>query len=168
MIFSQKTARSVFAAVGLVCAGLLGAAYFAQYGPSQLQPCPLCILQRYVFLTIAAVALVAAVIGPARLGSLVVASLLGLLGATGAGLALWHVSKGASMTSCDTDPVGLFVYGLPMRSWWPEFLAAYGGCADKIPPVLGISIPVWSLLWFTAIFIVCELTFVQLLRSARR
>ena len=167
MVVSSKAARWVFAAVGIACVGLLTAAYYAQYGPSQLQPCPLCILQRYVYMAIALLALGAAVAGPARVGTMVVASALGLLAATGAALAIWHVSKGASMTTCDTDPIGLFVYGLPMRNWWPEFLAAYGGCADKIPPVFGVSIPMWSLIWFAALFMVCAFTFVKLLKSAR-
>lgn len=167
MLVSPKSTRWIFAAVGIACVGLLTAAYYAQYGPSQLQPCPLCILQRYVYIAIALLALGGAAAGPARMGGMVVASVLGLLAAMGAALSVWQVSKGASMTSCDTDTVGLFVYGLPMRSWWPEFLAAYGGCADKIPPVLGVSIPMWSLIWFAAIFMVCEITFVKLLKSAR-
>ncbi len=98
---------------------------------------------------------------------MVVAGVLGVFAALGAGLAIWQVSKGDTMASCLTDPVGEFVYGLPMRGWWPEFLAAYGGCADKYPPIFGLSVPLWSLICFLALLTTCEFMLVKLLRSAR-
>lgn len=164
---SEKTSRWIFAGIGLICVTVLSVAYFLQYGPGEQQPCPLCILQRYVYLAIAAVALSAAIVGPNRLGTMITAGLLGLLSAAGAGLAIWQVSKGDSMTSCLSDPVGIFVYNLPMRGWWPEFLAAYGGCADKYPPLFGISVPVWSLICFASMLTVCEFMLVKQLRGAR-
>ena len=163
-----SSARWVFAAIGVSCVALLGGAYFMQYGPGQLQPCPLCILQRYVYMVIGAVALAAAAIGPNRLFAMVVAVALDVLATIGAGLALWQVTKGDTMTSCDTDLVGQIVYALPMRAWWPEFLAAYGGCADKVPPIFGVSVPVWSLFWFAGFAAICGLVFIKLRRSAHQ
>ena len=72
------------------------------------------------------------------------------------------------MTSCDTDLVGQIVYALPMRAWWPEFLAAYGGCADKVPPIFGISVPVWSMFWFVGFAAIGGLVFIKLRRSAHQ
>ena len=72
------------------------------------------------------------------------------------------------MASCLTDPVGEFVYGLPMRNWWPEFLAAYGGCADKFPPIIGLSVPLWSLIFFTGLSMVGAWMTVKLLRSNKQ
>ena len=163
---SETSTRTIFALISAVCVALLVAAYYLQYSQGQ-QPCPLCILQRYVYLAIAVVALFAATVGPARVGAMVVAGVLGLFAAVGAGLAIWQVSKGDTMASCLTDPVGEFVYGLPMRGWWPEFLAAYGGCADKYPPIFGVSVPLWSLICFLALLTICEFVLVKLLRSAR-
>ena len=139
-----------------------------QYGPGQMQPCPLCILQRYVYMAIAVVALPAAAIGPNRLLAMLVAVVLNVLATLGAGLALWQVTKGDTMTSCDTDLVGQIVYALPMRAWWPEFLAAYGGCADKVPPIFGISVPLWSMFWFAGFAAICGLAFIKLRRSAHQ
>lgn len=158
------SARWIFAVVGVSCVALLGFAYYMQYGPGH-QPCPLCILQRYVYMAIAAASLAAAAFGPKRLAAMITAGLLGLFAAIGAALAIWQVTKGDTMTSCNTDLVGQIVYALPMRAWWPEFLAAYGGCADKYPPIFGVSIPVWSLIWFVGFFAVCATVFVKL-RSA--
>ena len=159
---SEVSIRWIFAGVGATCFALLGAAYFLQYGPGQQQPCPLCIMQRYVYMAIALVALAAAAIGPGRIGAMAVAMVLDLFATAGVVLAGWQVAKGDSMTSCLTDPVGEFVYALPMRTWWPEFLAAFGGCADKYPPIFGISVPVWSLVCFAGIAVVCTLVLVSL------
>ena len=163
---SQTSTRTIFALISAICVALLGAAYYLQYSHGQ-QPCPLCILQRYVYLGLAVVALFAATVGPARVGAMAVAGVLGLFAALGAGLAIWQITKGDTMASCLTDPVGEFVYGLPMRGWWPEFLAAYGGCADKYPPIFGVSLPLWSLIGFLALLTTSEFVMVKLLRSAR-
>ncbi len=167
-MLSQTCARWIFVTAGAVCVALLTAAYYLQYGPGQQQPCPLCILQRYVYLAIAVVTLGAAAVGPKRLGALLAAGLLMAFAASGAALAIWQVSKGDSMASCLTDPVGEFVYGLPMRNWWPEFLAAYGGCADKFPPIIGLSVPLWSLIFFTGLSMVGAWMTVKLLRSNKQ
>ena len=167
-MFPEPSTRWIFAAVGTISVALLGTAYFLQYGPGQQQPCPLCILQRYVYLAIAVLALAAAAVGPKRTGAMLTAGVLGSFAATGAALALWQVSKGESMVSCLSDPVGEFVYGLPMRRWWPEFLAAYGGCADKHPPILGLSAPVWSLIWFSGFVAVCLYVLMKLRNAARQ
>ena len=163
---SQTSTRTIFALISAICVALLGAAYYLQYSHGQ-QPCPLCILQRYVYLAIAVVALLSAVVGPARVGAMVVAGLLGAFAAVGAALAIWQITKGDSMASCLTDPVGEFVYALPMRGWWPEFLAAYGGCADKYPPIFGLSVPMWSLICFLALLTTSEFLLVKLLRRVR-
>lgn len=166
-MLSETSVRWIFAAVGAICVALLCTAYFLQYGPGQQQPCPLCILQRYVYLAIAVVAFGGAAVGPKRSGEILIAGVLGVFAATGAALALWQVTKSDSMASCLSDPVGEFVYGLPMRKWWPEFLAAYGGCADKHPPILGLSAPMWSLIWFTGFVAIFVYIVVKLSKGAR-
>ena len=158
-------ARWIFAAASVSCIALLGFAYYMQYGLGH-QPCPLCILQRYVYMTIAAVSLAGVVYGPKRFGAMITAAVLGVFAATGAALALWQVTKGDTMTTCNTDMVGQIVYSLPMRAWWPEFLAAYGGCADQYPPILGLSIPLWSLIWFVGFLAIFEYLVLKLRSTA--
>ncbi len=156
--------RALFGLIGIICVALLAYAWFLQYGPDRQQPCPLCILQRYVFMTLAAVCLAAAAHGPGRIGLLIYAILADTLSSMGLGFAVWQLSKGSSMTSCLADPIGDFANGLPSANWWPEFLFATGGCADKYPPVLGITVPVWALIWF-ALFM---LTFASVIISQLR
>ena len=151
--------RLVLAAIALFCFALLVYAYFLQHGPERQQPCPLCVLQRYVYFILGVVALIGAV-WPRR--SLMVSA--ALIATCGGGLALWQVMKGAEMTGCLRDPVGIFVNGLPMADWWPEYLFANGGCADKFY-TLGLPVPVWSLLSFSALF--CVLAWMAL-RTIKR
>ena len=144
----QRSPRVIFALIALVCIGLLTTAWYLQYGPDRQQPCPLCVLQRYTYMALAIVCLLAAAHGPRRTGMLIYSGIADLFATGGTGLALWQVTKGASMTSCLTDPIGDFVNGLPSANWWPEFLFANGGCADQYPPILGLHVPQWSLVWF--------------------
>ena len=48
--------------------------------------------------------------------AMVTAVVLDAFAAIGAALAVWQVTKGDTMTSCDTDLVGQIVYALPMRA----------------------------------------------------
>jgi protein dithiol:quinone oxidoreductase len=144
------TPRLVFAIIGIVCVGMLVTGWYMQYGPGRQQPCPLCILQRYAFVALAFVCLLAAVHGPQRMGTLVYAAIADLIASAGIGLAVWQVTKGPSMTSCLADPIGEFVNGLPFANWWPEYFFANGGCADKYPPIFGLHAPQWALVSFAA------------------
>ncbi len=140
--------RSLLAAVALSCIALLGYAYFLQYGSERQQPCPLCVLQRYAYFVIGVIAAIGAM-WPRR-GIIFVGVMVSLIGTS---LALWQVLKGADMTSCQRDPIGIFVNGLPMADWWPAYLFASGGCADRYV-TLGLPVPLWSLICFIALLAV--------------
>lgn len=144
---STLSLRSFLAATAAFCVGLLLYAAYLQHGPQFQQPCPLCVLQRYVYIAIALIAAVGAWrnhYGYA-VGVAVVAG-------DGALLAGWQVVKGSSMTACQADPIGQFVNGLPTADWFPQYFFANGGCADRYD-ALGLPVPVWSLLCFAGIAI---------------
>jgi disulfide bond formation protein DsbB len=159
------TPRIILAAIAVACIGILATAWYLQYGAGKQQPCPLCILQRYAFITLAMVCTLAVIHGPQRTGMIVYAVFADLLATTGVGLSLWQVSRGASMTSCLADPIGEFVNALPMANWWPEYFFASGGCADVYPPIFGLYTPQWSLVWF---LILTAITTAALYVSLRR
>src|SRR5258705_5856857 len=83
------TSRVVFAAIFAVCAGLLGCAYYLQEYKG-LDPCPMCILQRYAFFAIAFVALVGAIHGPRQIALKVYSALVALFAVAGGGVAIRH------------------------------------------------------------------------------
>ena len=160
--------RALFGLIGVICIALLAYAWFLQYGPDKQQPCPLCILQRYIFMALATVCLLAAAHDPDRPGLLAYAMVSDALASIGLGFAIWQLSRGGSMTSCLADPIGDFANGLPSANWWPEFLFATGGCADKYPPVLGLPVPVWAMIWFAAFTLAFASIVISQLQTLRR
>ena len=111
-----------------------------------LQPCTLCIIQRYAFIWVGLWALIALLL-PYRAGRLV-AALVGGLGALGgmvvAGRNLWVMAHPDIL--CGRDPVEIFLNQLPTAQWWPKVFMALGLCSDPIPPLFGLALPAWSLL----------------------
>lgn len=134
----------------LACAGLLGFAYYLQYYEYQ-DPCPLCILQRIVFMGLAAIFLVAAVHGPGRAGSIVYGGLLVAAASIGAAIAARHVW----LQSLPKDRIpecgpGLeyMLKKLPLSQALDKILSGSGECAEVGWTFLGLSIAGWSLAWF--------------------
>jgi protein dithiol:quinone oxidoreductase len=168
--FDKIPVRSILFGVSAFCFALLAYAWMLQYGPEKQQPCPLCILQRYVYIVVGVVALVGAL--HVRAGSIpsirigyVVASWVAAI--TGIALAAWHVLKGADMTSCRADPIGEFVNGLPMADWFPQYFFASGGCADKYT-AFGLPLPELSLAAFVLIETALTLALVASLLAIRK
>ena len=60
-----KNPRLAFLLIFLACAGLIGMGVYMQ-DQLGLEPCPMCILQRYAFWAIGITALVGAIHGPQR------------------------------------------------------------------------------------------------------
>lgn len=163
----NTTLRMLFFAVFILCFGLVASAYWFQHGPQQQQPCPLCILQRYLYLGIGLVALLAGLHGPDLVGRRIYAALIWLLALMGVGLTAWQLSKGDTMTSCLSDPIGEFVQRLPSAQWFEgKLFFATGGCADKYPPTFGLSLAVWSLICFAALSMIA--TFIVLRPATSR
>lgn len=148
--------RHILAAVAFFCFALLAYAWILQYGPEKQQPCPLCVLQRYAYILLGTVALAGAL--HRHVAYALSATVIAI---SGAGLALWQVLKGAEMLSCQRDPIGIFVNGLPTADWFPEYFFANGGCADKYV-TLGLPVPIWSLICFGVLILVCAFAATQL------
>ncbi|HZG21804.1 MAG TPA: disulfide bond formation protein B [Herbaspirillum sp.] len=142
----MKSSKPVFLLVALVCAALLGFAMYLQI-VEEMQPCPLCVIQRYMFVLVAAFSLIGACLpAAARRGS----AALGLLAALGgAGTAIWHLYvKAHPGVSCTTDPLETALNQLPTAKLLPQMFTADGFCSAPWPPVFGLQIPTWSLIWF--------------------
>lgn len=86
-----------------------------------------------------------------------------LIAAAGAAVAGRHVYVLYNPSvSCGLDPVEDFVNSLPPAQWFPQAFFADGACGAKLPPIFGLDIPEWSLLWL------CVLAVVAVLLSLRR
>ena len=135
----------------------MAAALFMQFGRG-LQPCTMCIIQRYAFV-IAGVCAFFAWALPLRLVrvALVGLGIVGTLIGIGAAIRnLWVMAHPEVL--CGRDPVELFLNGLPTAQWLPEVFVASGLCSAPIPPLLGLSLPAWSLIGLVVLTILLGLS----------
>lgn len=132
-----------FAALALLSLAAVAAALLSQH-VFDMQPCPWCVLQRLVFVAIAAVC----VIGLAWRGTAgrVTASLGVLaLAASGVASALWQHFVAAQSDSCKLTLADRIVSGLKLDSLLPDVFAVRASCADAAVDLLGVPYEFWSL-----------------------
>jgi disulfide bond formation protein DsbB len=146
----RPSPRLVFLAIFLACAGLIATALYMQEQMG-LDPCPLCILQRYAVIAIGVVALVAAIHGP-RAGAALKAygALLIVFALAGAGTSTrhsWLQHNPPKMTSCGAE-LDFLLSNFPLSQALPKIFAGTGDCAAVHWKFLGLSIPEWTLVWF--------------------
>jgi disulfide bond formation protein DsbB len=142
--------RALYLIVAAVCAALIGAAMYLQFH-DKLEPCPLCILQRYAFVLVGALALLAAVLPP-LLGR-IVASLGVLAALAGAGTGAWHVwlqTHPPAVSACGPS-LEYLVGNLPLGRALPRIFQGYADCTNVDWTFLHLSIPAWSLIWLLLI-----------------
>jgi disulfide bond formation protein DsbB len=142
----MKTSKPVLLVVAFISLGLLAYALYLQHMQNML-PCPLCIIQRYAFAAVAVICLLFALLPQAatRLG----ANLGALAALAGAAVAGWHLwVKAHPSVSCGIDPLETSLNKIPTAELLPFVFKADGLCTTEYAPILGLSIPQWSLLWF--------------------
>jgi len=147
------TPRLGYAIGFLVCVGLIGFALYLQHYQYQ-NPCPLCILQRMTYITLAVIFLIAALHGPGRAGAIVYGVLTVVTAATGAAIAGRHVW----LQHLPRDQVPECGPGLeylldrfPLSQALGRILAGSGECAEAGWTFLGLTIAGWSLAWFVVL-----------------
>ncbi len=147
------TPRIVLAAIFAIAASLPAVAILYFQEQLGLDPCPMCILSRYCFIVIAAIALAAAIHGPRGLALKVYSGLIALFAVAGIGVSMRHSYLQhfpPAMESCGTD-LEFLLNALPLTQALPKIFAGTGSCSKVDWKMLGLSIPEWALIWF-AIF----------------
>lgn len=148
----MRSSRAGFAAVFVACAALLAFALYLQEEVG-LEPCPMCILQRYAFTALGIVALVGAIHGPRGAALKVYGGLLVLIAIAGGSVAarqsyIQHYPPAVS--SCGTD-LEFLVNAFPVSEALPKIFAGSGDCSVVHWRFLGLSIAEWALVWFVLI-----------------
>ena len=133
----------VLLAIAAASLAAVGAALVSQYR-FDMQPCPWCVLQRLIFLAIAALAFVA-LAWRGRLGSLVCGEGMLTLAGCGAAAALWQHFVAAASASCKLTLAERIISTLGLDERWPEVFTAYASCADAATRLLGVPYEFWSL-----------------------
>lgn len=140
----------------LCTAALLGFGYFLEYARG-LEPCPMCMMQRLAFLTVAAIALVAALHGPLGAFRRVYGALIALPAIVGgwiAGRQIWlqHLPEDR-IPECGPG-WNYMIDAYPLADVIRQALRGTGDCAEVTWTFLGRSIPEWSILWFALLALV--------------
>jgi disulfide bond formation protein DsbB len=142
--------RFVYLAIFVACAAMFCFALFYLQEYVGLDPCPMCILQRYAFIAIGAIALVAAIHGPAALGRKIYSGLIALFAVAGAGVAIRHSYLQhfpPKMETCGSD-LAFLLDTFPLSQAFPKIFAGTGSCSKVDWTFLGLSIPEWALVWY--------------------
>lgn len=145
---SPTAARWLLAIAALSVAGV-AVALVSQH-VFNMPPCPWCVLQRAIYLAIAAVCLIGAALAlpQARRSAGALALLLAL---TGAAAALYQELVAAKSASCNLTFADKVMSALGLDSVLPWLFQVYASCADAAVALLGVPYAYWSLALFAVL-----------------
>lgn len=147
--------RVVFLLVFLICAALLAVAFYMEHVMG-LEPCPLCWLQRFAFMAVGAVSLLAALQAPEGWGGRVYGFLMAVFAGAGLGLAgrqLWLQSLPEDQVPACGPSVDYLLEVLPLFEVLSTALQGTGDCAKVLWRFLGLSIAGWTAIFFALILV---------------
>jgi disulfide bond formation protein DsbB len=161
----DQSPRKVLALVSLVCVALLGYGLYLQHGVG-LEPCPMCIVQRYALVLVALLAGATALFRSrgAHVGGALLVLLMAGFGAFVAARQSWLQWNPPEVASCGRDFYGM-IETFPLKRAIPMIFSGGGDCATVDWTFLGGSIANWSFLCFLGIGL---LMLGLMARSARR
>ena len=133
--------------IALACLSLLGFGYYLQF-VQDLDPCPLCILQRVAYLGIGLVCLVGFVHGSATRIYNALALVCALAGAAVATRQVWlqHLPP-ERVPECGPG-LDFILQAFPIFDALKLIFTGSGECAETLWTFLSLSIAEWSLFWF--------------------
>ena len=140
--------RSVLAVVCAISVGMLAFGLYLQHVVG-LEPCPMCIVQRYALIGVALATGLAAMSRSRRVlaGGSGLALLLAGFGAFVAARQSWLQWYPPEIASCGRDFYGM-VEMFPMKRLIPMIFKGSGDCTKVDWTFLGGSIANWSFIWF--------------------
>jgi protein dithiol:quinone oxidoreductase len=149
--------RQTMAMLALGCIAMLGFGFYLQH-VGGLEPCPMCIVQRYAMILIAIQAAISAATGVKSIqistSLLVVVTALG--GAFVAARQSWLQWYPPEIASCGRDIYGM-IETFPLQNVVPMILKGSGDCTKIDWTFLGASIANWSFLCFCFIAVLAML-----------
>ena len=139
--------RWLYLAGAVVVGVMFASALYLQYVLRQ-EPCPLCMIQRVIFIAIGIIFFIAALHNPKRIAARVYSGLIVLFALSGvavAGRHIWiqHLPKD-QVPGCGPG-LDFMLKNFPMADVWQELMHGSGECAEKGWTFLTLGIPEWSL-----------------------
>jgi protein dithiol:quinone oxidoreductase len=161
----SRVPRQLLGLIALVSVGMLAFGLYLQHGVG-LEPCPMCIVQRYALIGVAVIAGLAAL--SRSVGVLMGGSGLMLLsagfGAFVAARQSWLQWYPPEIASCGRDFYGM-IETFPLQRVIPMIFKGSGDCTKIDWTFLGLSIANWSFLAFAAFAVAALVLLVRLVRS---
>lgn len=149
-IWNTLSRRWLFLIGAVTVAALFGSALYLQYVLRQ-EPCPLCMIQRVIFIAIGALFFVAALHNAKQLGAKIYAVLIALFALSGVAVAARHIwiqhLPPDQVPACGPG-LEYMLQNFPMAEVWQELMHGSGECAAKGWTFLTLGIPEWSLVWY--------------------
>lgn len=146
----RLSVRQVLATVALGCVGLLLFGLYLQHAIG-LEPCPMCIVQRYALLAVVIMAALSAwAQGWSRLIGVCLMLLMSGFGAFVAARQSWLQWYPPEVSSCGRDFYGM-IEAFPLQRVIPMMFRGSGDCSKVDWTFLGGSIANWSFLCFSGI-----------------
>lgn len=151
---SQLNLRSVMALIAVTCVAMLAFGMYLQHVVG-LEPCPMCIVQRYAMVLIAIWAAIASATAKNSIQKtgavlLVITALGGAFVAARQSWLQWYPPE---VASCGRDIYGM-IETFPLQRVIPMIFRGSGDCSIVDWTFLGGSIANWSFLCFAAIALV--------------
>ena len=143
--------RGLFAGTGIVALGLVaGGVFLAQ--TMNLAACPLCVLQRMLYLLLSLESIAAWMLAGTKSGRRASASVMAATTLTGVWIAAYQtwLQRFAKGVSCTADQPWWEQFVNWAGSQWPLLFEASGLCSEAGWKFLGMSIAEWSLIAFSS------------------
>lgn len=151
--WNKTSNRWLYLVGALFASGLMGFGLYLQYVLHQ-DPCPLCMVQRLIFIALCAMFALAAFHGPKQFGERVYAGLISLLSLTGIAVASRHIwiqnLPKDQLPACGPG-LDYMLDTFPLADVLKELMHGSGECAAKGWTFLSFGIPEWSLLCYLAL-----------------
>ncbi|MBS0450400.1 MAG: disulfide bond formation protein B [Proteobacteria bacterium] len=143
--------RRAFGLIGLACVGMLAFGLYLQHVVG-LEPCPMCVVQRYALVGVAVFAGLASAVSGRSARS--VFGVLGLVASVGgaytAARQSWLQWYPPEFVSCGRDIYGM-IESFPLQRAIPMIFRGSGDCSKIDWTFLGLSIANWSFIAFTVL-----------------
>jgi disulfide bond formation protein DsbB len=146
--------RPLALALFVVCSSLLAFGLYLQHVKG-IEPCPMCIMQRYALLACGLIGLGAGLHNPATKGRYVWSALLAVAALAGAGVAArqsWIQWYPPEVSECGPG-LEYMLESFPLSSSLPMIFRGAGDCSIVDWTFLGLSIANWSFLAFATILV---------------
>jgi disulfide bond formation protein DsbB len=145
--------RDILGFMSAMCVGLLAFGLFLQHWLG-LEPCPMCIVQRYCLIIVMVISGVGFLMGAQPIYRFCAKgmALFALIGAGVAARQSWLQRHPPEVVSCGRDLFGM-IEAFPLQRLLPMIFKGSGDCSKVDWTFLGLSIANWSFICFVLIAI---------------